>query len=121
MIKHEFLSTEGILLLEPAAPLEKSDFDRLSDIVDPYIQENGRLNGLVIHAVSFPGWQDFSTMLAHIKFIRDHHARISKVAMVADEGVLAVLPAIADRLVKADVRHFEHDDLDNALEWIRQD
>ena len=121
MIKHEFLENEGILILEPGAPLEAGDFDTISGIVDPYIQANGRLKGLVIHANAFPGWQNFSSMLAHIRFVKDHHALINKVAAVADEGIIAILPAIADRFVKAEVRHFGHDDLDSALEWIRQD
>jgi|GEM_PF-6266520 len=39
---------------------------------------------------------------------------------LADKGVPAVLPSIADRFVKAEVRHFEQNDLDDAPEWIRQ-
>ena len=120
MIKHEFLQDDGILIIEPQASLQTSDFDMLSTIVDPYIEENGRLNGLVIHTESFPGWQDFAAMLAHIKFVKDHHTLINKVAAVADEGIVAILPAIADRFVKADVKHFGHDDLDGAIEWIKQ-
>jgi len=120
MIKHEFLKDDGILIIEPVTSLHTSDFDMLSNVVDPYIQEHGKLNGLVIYTESFPGWQDFTSMLAHIKFVKDHHALISKVAAVADEGIVAVLPAIADRFVKADVRHFSHDDLDSAIGWIKQ-
>jgi hypothetical protein len=121
MIKHEFNKNDGILIIEPETSLQASDFDMLSNIVDPYIQENGKLNGLVIHTESFPGWHDFSAMLAHIKFVKDHHTHISKVAAVADEGIIAILPAIADHFVKADVRHFGADDLENAIEWIKQD
>ena len=121
MIKHEFRKNDGILIIEPQTSLQASDFDTLSDIVDPYIQENGTLNGLVIHTESFPGWHDFGAMLAHIKFVKDHHAHISKVAAVADEGIIAILPAIADHFVKADVKHFGSDDLENAIEWIKQD
>jgi len=121
MIKHEFIEDDGILIIEPATSLLTSDFDMLSSIVDPYIEQHGKLNGLVIHTESFPGWQDFASMLAHIKFVKDHHALISKVAAVADEGVIAILPTIADRFVKADVRHFGSDDMDSAIEWIKQD
>mgnify|MGYP001813022272 CR=1 FL=1 len=120
MIKYEFLKDDGILIIEPVSSLNTSDFDMISTIVDPYIQENGKLNGLVIYTELFPGWQDFASMLAHIKFVKDHHALINKVAAVADEGIVAVLPAIADRFVKADVKHFGHDDLDGAIEWIKQ-
>lgn len=121
MIKHRFLADEGMLILEPAAPLKKTDFDTLSGIIDPCIQANGRLEGLIIHASAFPGWQDFSSMLAHIRFVKDHHAVIQKAAAVADEGTIAVLPTIADRFLKADIMHFGHDELDQALEWIKRD
>ena len=55
MIKYEFLKDDGILIIEPVSSLQQSDFDMLSTLVDPYIQENGKLNGLVIHTESFPG------------------------------------------------------------------
>ena len=120
MIKHEFRENDGILIIEPESSLQASDFDTLSSIIDPYIEENGKLNGLVIHTESFPGWQDFGAMLAHVKFVKDHHAHISKVAAVADEGIIAILPTIADHFVRADVKHFGVDDLDSAIEWIKQ-
>jgi hypothetical protein len=120
MIKHEFRKNDGILIIEPDSSLQASDFDMLSSIVDPYIKDNGKLNGLIIHTESFPGWQGFGAMLAHVKFVKDHHAHISKVAAVADEGIIAILPAIADHFVKADVRHFGADDLESAIEWTKQ-
>ena len=120
MIKDEFRENDGILIIEPESSLQASDFDRLSSIVDPHINKNCKLNGLVIHTESFPGWQDFGAMLAHIKFVKDHHAHISKVAAVADEGIIAILPTIADHFVRADVKHFGVDDLDSAIEWIKQ-
>lgn len=120
MIKHEFRENDGILMIEPESSLQASDFDTLSSIVDPRIKKNGKLNGLVIHTESFPGWQDFGSMLAHVKFVKDHHAHISKVAAVTDEGIIAILPTIADYFVKADVKHFGSDDLDSAIEWAKQ-
>jgi hypothetical protein len=120
MIKHEFRENDGILIIEPESSLQASDFDTLSSIVDPYIEENGKLNGLVIHTESFPGWQDFSAMLVHVKFVKDQHAHISKVAAVADEGMIAILPTIADHFVKAGVKHFGADNLDCVVEWAKQ-
>ena len=121
MIKHQFLKDEGILIITPESSLTVSDFDTISTIIDPYIHENGKLSGLVIHAGSFPGWQNFASMLAHIKFVKNHHALINKVAAVADKGIVALLPEIADHFVRAEVQHFDFDDLDSAIEWIRQE
>ena len=121
MIKHEFLKNDGNLIIEHVSSLQETDFDMLSTLFDTYIQEKGKLNGLVIHTESFPGWQVFASMLAHIKFVKDHHAFINKVAALAEEGIIAILPSTADHFVKADVKHFGADDLEGALDWIKQD
>jgi len=55
MIKHEFLKNDGNLIIEHVSSLQETDFDMLSTLVDTYIQEKGKLNGLVIHTESFPG------------------------------------------------------------------
>ncbi len=120
MIKHEFLQNDGILTSEPVTSMHSSDFYMHSTIVDPHIVDNRKLNGLVIHAESFPGWKDIASLLAHIKFVRDHNKVISKLAAVANEGTVTVLPAIAEHFVKADVAHFGYDDLDGAIECIKQ-
>lgn len=119
MIKHEFREHEGILIIEPIASLHSNDFDLVSTVIDPYIEQNGNLNGVIIHTGSFPGWEDFASMLAHIKFVKDHHDVINKVAVVTDDGIASVMPAIADRFVKAEVRHFPYNDLDKAVEWAQ--
>ena len=46
MLNHKLLSPEGILILEPDAPLEAADFEDLAHEIDPYIAEHGKLPGL---------------------------------------------------------------------------
>src|SRR5665213_770342 len=53
-LKHQLLLPEGILILEPDAPLEAADFERLVREIDPYIAEHGKLSGLMIRARAFP-------------------------------------------------------------------
>jgi tRNA U38,U39,U40 pseudouridine synthase TruA len=86
--------------------------------VDPYIQEKGSLNGLMIHAKSFPGWHDFAALVSHFRFVKDHHQRIAKIAAVTDNGFLAILPSIAKHFVHADIRHFDYNNKENALKWL---
>lgn len=99
MNKHEFLADAGILIIKPDTSLISHDFVMLTTIVDPYIHEHGKLNGPVIHAESFPGWQGFASRHAHFQYVKDHHALICKFAAVADEGTIADLPLFADRFV----------------------
>lgn len=119
MVEHVLMRTEGILVLHPQGRLEAADFDKLAQEIDPYIETNGKLNGLMVDAESFPGWKDFAAMIAHFKFIRDHHRKIPKVAVVSDGTFLSVAPRFAAHFVQADIRHFSHVERDQALAWLR--
>jgi len=119
MLKHELLRNESILIVKPEAPLESKDFGELSREVDPYIEETGKLKGLMIYAESFPGWDNFAALLSHIKFIKNHHQRIRKVAAVTDSGFLSILPRVASHFVRAEIRHFAWHDKEAALNWLK--
>jgi hypothetical protein len=54
MVKFESLGDRGILILSPDGPLEKADFERLSQEIDPFIATHGGLTGLMIYAKPFP-------------------------------------------------------------------
>jgi hypothetical protein len=119
MLNHELLRTEGILILRPDGSLEASDFERVAQEIDPYIEANGKLRGVMIDAASFPGWKDFAGLFAHLKFVKDHHRKIEKLAAVSDSGVLTLAPKIASHFIKAEVRHFSHAQREEALRWLR--
>ena len=60
----------------------QNDFTELTKAVDPQIEATGDLAGLIIDAPEFPGWDSFGTMVTHFRFVRDHHKRVKKVAIV---------------------------------------
>ena len=117
MVTFELMKEKGILVVTPHGPLAAADFANLAKEVDPYIEDNGKLNGLMLcPGNKFPGWEDFASMLAHFKFIRNHHRKIKKIAAVTDSKFLTVAPKIASHFVKADVRHFDSKDKAKAME-----
>jgi len=118
MISHELLRERGILIVIPEGPLEKNDFEALAREVDPYIEAQGKLNGLLISARLFPGWKDFAALVSHLRFVKNHHQKIRKVAAVTDSGFLSILPHIANHFVAAEIKHFEYGDKDRALAWL---
>ena len=121
MLNYELNRTEGILILKPMGPLESTDFEKLAGEVDPYIIENGTLNGLMIYTKSFPGWDNFAAFLSHIKFVKNHHQKIKKIAAVTGSGFLSIMPQVANHFIRADVRHFDYDDKGTALNWLKAD
>ena len=118
MLKSELLKEDGILVVSPEDALQASDFEQLASSIDPFIEDNGALNGLMIYTESFPGWDNFAGLVSHIKFVKNHHQKINKVAAVTDSGFLSILPKVAGHFVAAEIRHFPFDQKANALGWI---
>lgn len=50
MIRFEFLSDAGVLIVAPKGALSAEDFREISRRIDPYIREKGKLTGPVCEA-----------------------------------------------------------------------
>ncbi|MGA6827393.1 STAS/SEC14 domain-containing protein [Nitrospira sp. NS4] len=120
MLAHELLRKEGILLLRPQGPIQAGDFESVAKLVDPYIEQTEELRGVLIEAPSFPGWDSFAALVSHLRFVRDHHRHIAKIAAVSDSAVLSIIPHITKHFVKAEFRHFNANDREAALAWLRE-
>ena len=120
MLNHNLLSPEGILVLEPKAPLEAADLKSLAHEIDPYIAEHGKLPGLMIHVKAFPGWVNLEAVFAHMRFIENHHHKIRRLALVSDSSLLAEAPEIIANLVRVEIKHFPESAYEDALQWLRE-
>ncbi len=107
-----------IAILEPDGPLSKSDFESATRIVDPYIEKNGQLNGLIIHTESFPGWDSFAALASHLKFVKEHHKNITRVALSTDSVIGNFAESIASHFVNAEIKLFTYQELEQARDWI---
>lgn len=94
--------------------LDRADTDRrrlrLLCVVDP------AFTGLR-SAPSFRGWQNLRSLVRHVAFVAGHHRRIRRVAMAVDGRIGAWAPAVADRALHPEVRHFRHADDAAAIDW----
>lgn len=109
-----------IAMLEPGGRLTKEDFADAANVLDPLILEHGRLAGLLIVAEAFPGWDSFGALLAHLRFVRQHHAEVGRVAVCSAEGSgLARLTGLAEHFVAAELRAFPIEAREEALTWLR--
>jgi SpoIIAA-like len=118
MITAELDEQSAVLHIRPSGPLEKADFVKLAALADPYIAKHGGLAGLLIEARSFPGWKNLAGMLAHFRFVRGHHRRIRKVAVVTDAAIGKVAERIARHFIAAEVKRFGAGELRQAKQWI---
>ncbi|HYR32863.1 MAG TPA: STAS/SEC14 domain-containing protein [Burkholderiales bacterium] len=111
-------TTHSIVHLRPNAPLTKQDFEQLAKTVDPHIEKTGGLAGLVIELKAFPGWESLGAMAAHFRFVRNHHKRVSKVAVVTDAKLGTVAEKLASHFVAATIKHFPAGQAEAARQWI---
>mgnify|MGYP003394717427 CR=1 FL=1 len=118
MLTSELLRDKGILVVQPGAPLQAEDFRSLAATVDPYITERGQLAGLLLEAPSFPGWDSFGALVEHLRFVRDHHRNITRVAAVTDSGFLKVMPRIAEHFAHPEIKVFGGAEKARALDWL---
>ncbi|KQH78547.1 hypothetical protein AO501_25950 [Mycobacterium gordonae] len=118
MITYELDAAQSVLLVKPESALDKSDFAALAKVVDPHIEANGDLNGLIISAAKFPGWDSFGALVTHFRFVRDHQKHIKKVAVVTDSHLGDVAEHLASHFVSAEIRHFPADEQDQARQWV---
>ena len=119
MVHATLSAADGILILRPESALAAEDFQKVAALVDPHIERHGGLNRILIQAASFPGWSDFAGFLSHLRFVRDHHRSVSRVAVVSDSPLLEVAPAVANHFVQAEVRHFAAEDFEAAMVWLK--
>ncbi len=118
MLSINLNESTGIVVLEPSGKLSEFDFQSAAEIIDPYIEKSGKLNGLIIHAPSFPGWDSFSTMITHLAFIKDHHKKIRFIALATDSPVAGLAEHISSHFVSAKIKHFSFNELEPAKQWI---
>lgn len=116
-VSHHLLPESGVLVAEVREPLRVQDFDALAGTADSWLEQHGELHGLVVHAREFPGWQNFPSLLRHVRFVRDHHRRIGRVALSADSKLADLVPHLAKHFVRAEVNNFRYDELDTAITW----
>ena len=107
-----------IAVLEPEGSLSKNDFESAANIIDPYIEDNNQLIGLIIHTKSFPGWDSFAALISHLRFVREHHKKISRVAFSTDSVIGKFAESVARHFINAEIKNFSHQELRKAKSWI---
>jgi hypothetical protein len=119
VLDYSILKPEGILVLKPLSALSKQDFDGLSAAVDSYLADHASLHGVMICSKGFPGWENFGGFAAHMDFVREHHRKVERVAIVTDSHVADIAQALGKHFTSAEVRHFPFLDEAKAMDWLR--
>jgi hypothetical protein len=116
-VSHRLVPETGVLVVEVSQPLRVPDFDALSATADAWLEAHGELPGVVMHAHTFPGWENVAGLMRHIRFVRDHHRKVRRVALASDSTLTDLMPRLTGHFVRAEVKAFGYDELDEAITW----
>ena len=120
MLAYHLNPDTGIVELRPRGRLEAQDFASLALTVNDYIEEHGKLSGVLVELDHFPGWNDWDAVMAHLRFVREHLPKIQRVALLTDNRWLEPLPDVVRLLTPLEVRRFAADQRGEAFVWIAQ-
>ncbi|MCH8976903.1 MAG: STAS/SEC14 domain-containing protein [Gammaproteobacteria bacterium] len=118
MLSVEIDEVNGLAILEPDGPLTKGDFESAAKVIDPYIENTDQFNGIIIHTESFPGWDSFAALASHLRFVKEHHKKISRVAISTNSVIGNFSEAVASHFVNAEIKLFSYQELEQAKDWI---
>jgi SpoIIAA-like len=110
----------GIAVLEPLGALSKEDFERAAKVIDPTIEKTGRLNGLIIHTKDFPGWDSFGAFASHLKFVKEHHKKVKRIALCTDSIVSNLAKLLGPHFINAEIRVFPYNEFESAGKWVAE-
>jgi hypothetical protein len=117
MIRTEWLRDRDVIAVHPVGAIEDADFTSVAATVDPVIAAKGRLEGLLIHASGFDGWDDARALLAHLRFVNTHVSKVARIAVVGDQWWLRAAPTM-ESFVGTSIQVFADADLDAAKAWL---
>ena len=120
MLDVELVKENSLAILKPHGALSEDDFKYASSVIDPFIDKETHLKAIVIYLKSFPGWDSFSGLISHLKFINKHHKKVSYVVFVTDSKLVDIVEPITKHFVNAKVKTFAFSELESAKEWIRE-
>jgi len=120
MIAIKLDEARGLAMLEPGGRLSREDFEAAAKQIDPYIEKSGRLNGLVIHSKNFPGWDSFAALSSHLRFVKEHHRKISRLAFATDSSLGHFAESVGEHFVNAEIKLFPFSALEQAEAWAAE-
>jgi hypothetical protein len=117
MIKVERVA-EGVLKVVAPTKLRSGDFAELARQIEPVIRQKGQLR-LLIDASHLAGWTDLAALEEHAAFVRSHHEKVDRIAVVAAHEWQRWLISAIRVFLHPEVRLFEDRQENEAVRWLK--
>lgn len=115
MIKH---GTGNLVELTVTGKLKSEDFKELAEKADTLIKEYGNVR-VLIDASGFDGWDNLAAAEGHFGFVKEHHEKVERLAIIAGHMWQHWLAALAHVFVHPKMKVFNKGQAEEAKAWIK--
>ena len=108
-----------VLKVRPDGPITNEDVATLSRTADDYLATHPTIVGVIVHALSFPGFAGVSAFADYVRFIADHHTHVRRLALVTNSALAPIAEFVANHMAGLEMRPFPFAEEAAALAWLR--
>ncbi len=94
-----------------------NDFDHIRQHIDELIAKHGTIR-LLLDASEFEGWQDVDAAKTHFMFVKEHHNRVERIAILGNHQWQYWLASAIGVFLHPEVKCFESGEQGTAREWL---
>lgn len=112
-------ATDNVVELALKGTIRSTDFQRIEEHVDGLIAQCGSIR-LLLDATEFDGWQDVDAAKTHFQFVKEHHSRVERIAVLGNHQWQHWLASAIGVFLHPEVKCFEPDQKQSALLWLAE-
>jgi hypothetical protein len=116
MMKTEIISGNVLRVVAPRK-LYVEDFQQITPDVDSFISQHGKIK-LLVDVSNFHGWSNAAALLRHIRFVKDHHQKVERIAVVGARNWQHWVIGVVRVIAHPEVRAYDKSQQSEALRWI---
>ena len=113
------LSDGRVLLLKVSGKLAKEDYERFVPDVNRLIELHGKIR-ILFEMHDFHGWSA-GALWEDTKFAFNHFRDIERLAVIGEKRWQKGMTTFCKPFTKAEIRYFEHDQADQARQWLQEE
>jgi len=99
--------------------MKSEDFKEFGEKADAVIKEYGDIR-VLIDASGFNGWDNLDAAEHHFSFVKKHHEKVERLAIVAGHTWQHWLAAMVRVFVHPEVKIFDKDQVEEARKWVKE-
>lgn len=111
--------SRNLIEVSVTGPLHAEDFREFGKQADALIKKHGNVR-VLIDASGFDGWDDFDAAKHHFSFVKTHHEKVERLAVVAGYMWQHWLAGLAQVFIHPKIKVFDKGQIEDARTWLKQ-